>query len=165
MPCSDGRRGNNGRRVDYTSYATVPHIREERTSSHNAGIAARGCQSESIVQTGRITMKRIVASLITASSLLLVAAGPAFAAGKTLQTPTTGQKGAPTNTCGGTGSTGTPGAAATAAQGSPFNTTANGGLGGTAGLNYAGNPNTHSLANSNSTATVSQYDVACFQVP
>jgi hypothetical protein len=106
-------------------------------------------------------MKRIMASITTASCLLLVAAGPAFAAGepsKPSQTPTTGQKGAPTNTCGGTGSTGTPGAAA-GSLGSPFNAS------GTAGTVYAGNPGTASLANSNSTATVSQYDVACFQVP
>ena len=104
-------------------------------------------------------MKHMMASLTTASCLLLVAAGTAFAATKTpSQNPTTGQKGAPTNTCGGTGSTGTPGAAVTA-QGSPFNGS------GTAGTVYAGNPSTASLANSNSTATVSQYDVACFQVP
>jgi hypothetical protein len=111
-------------------------------------------------------MKRIMTSFTIASCLLLVAAGTAFAAGppsKPSQTPTTGQHGAPNNTCGSPG-TATPGNAASA-QGSPFNTTANGGMGGTAGLNYAGNPNTASLANSNSTATVSQYDVACFQVP
>ena len=99
-----------------------------------------------------------MASFTTASCLLLVAAGTAFAAGKTFQTPTTGQKGAPTNTCGGVGSTGTPGAAAVS-QGSPFNGS------GTAGTVYAGNPGTASMANSNSTAAVSQYDVACFQVP
>jgi hypothetical protein len=105
-------------------------------------------------------MKRIMASLITASCLLLVAAGPALAAGqpsKPSQTPTTGQKGAPKNTCGAPG-TATPGASA-GALGSPFNGS------GTAGTVYAGNPNTASLANSNSTAAVSQYDVACFQVP
>jgi hypothetical protein len=106
-------------------------------------------------------MKRIMTALTAASCLLLVAAGTAFAAGqpsKPSQSPTTGQKGAPTNTCGGVGSTGTPGAAAVS-QGSPFNGS------GTAGTVYAGNPNTASLANSNSTAAVSQYDVACFQVP
>jgi hypothetical protein len=105
-------------------------------------------------------MKHIMASLTTASCLLLVAAGTAFAAqpSKPSQNPTTGHKGAPANTCGGMGSTGTPGAAASA-QGSPFNPN------GTAGTVYAGNPDTASLANSNSTAAVSQYDVACFQVP
>jgi hypothetical protein len=35
---------------------------------------------------------------------------------------------------------------------------------GTAGTVYAGNPGTASLANANSTAAVSQYDVACLQV-
>src|SRR6516164_6868364 len=103
-------------------------------------------------------MRSFQRSIAIASCTLMLSAGVAFAAGqpsKPSVTPTTGQKGAPTNTCGGTGSTGTPGGAANA-TGSPFDTTANGGLGGTAGLNYAGNPKTASLANSNSTATVSQ---------
>ena len=106
-------------------------------------------------------MKHIMTSLTAASCLLLVAAGTAFAAGqptKPAQTPTTGQKGAPTNTCGSPGGTATPGGSVTA-QGAPFNSA------GTAGTVYAGNPSTASLANSNSTAAVSQYDVACFQVP
>jgi hypothetical protein len=104
-------------------------------------------------------MKHMMASLTTASCLLLVAAGTAFAASPTkpAQNPTTGHKGAPTNTCGSPG-TATPGGAGSA-QGSPFNPS------GTAGTVYAGNPDTKSLANSNSTAAVSQYDVACFQVP
>ena len=104
-------------------------------------------------------MKHIMASLTTASCLLLVAAGTAFAAppSKPAQNPTTGHKGAPTNTCGAPG-TSTPGNTANA-PGSPFNGS------GTAGTVYAGNPGTASLANSNSTAAVSQYDVACFQVP
>ena len=105
-------------------------------------------------------MKRVMASFTLASCLLLVAAGTAFAGSqpsKTTQTPTTGQKGAPNNTCGAPG-TATPGNTATS-TGSPFNGS------GTAGTVYAGNPSTASLANSNSTATVSQYDVACFQVP
>ena len=50
----------------------------------------------------------------------------------------------------------TPGGAG-AALGSPFNSS------GTATTVYAGNPGTASLANSNSTAAVAQYDVACFQ--
>jgi hypothetical protein len=105
-------------------------------------------------------MKHMMACLTTASCLLLVAAGTAFAAGassKPAQNPTTGHRGGPANTCGAPG-TATPGNAA-AAQGSPFNPN------GTAGTVYAGNPGTASLANSNSTAAVSQYDVACFQVP
>jgi hypothetical protein len=70
------------------------------------------------------------------------------------QNPTTGHRGAPTNTCGSPG-TSTPGNSVNA-PGSPFNPS------GQAGTVYAGNPNTASLANSNSTASVSQYDVACF---
>jgi hypothetical protein len=103
-------------------------------------------------------MKRIMASL--AIGTMLLTTGAAFAASpltKPTQNPTTGHKGAPTNTCGSPG-TATPGNAV-AAQGSPFNPN------GTAGTVYAGNPGTASLANSNSTASVSQYDVACFQVP
>jgi hypothetical protein len=133
-------------------------------SELNAGsiiVTARGCQSASIVH-GRITMKYIMASLTTASCLLLVAAGTAFAAGQPTKPsvqPTTGQPGASAgNTCGGMGSVGTPGAAVSA-QGSVFNPN------GTAGGVYAGNPNTASLANANSTAAVSQYDRACFQIP
>lgn len=105
-------------------------------------------------------MKRIMASL--AIGALLSTAGAANAA-SSVQNPTTGHRGAPANTCGSPG-TSTPGLAAptggaVTAQGSPFNPN------GTAGTVYAGNPGTASLAHSNSTATVSQYDVACFQVP
>jgi len=102
-------------------------------------------------------MKHIMASL--AVGMLFLTAGAAFAGSsvmKPAQNPTTGHRGAPTNTCGAPG-TATPGGAV-AAQGSPFNPS------GTAGTVYAGNPGTASLANSNSTAAVSQYDIACFQV-
>jgi hypothetical protein len=68
-------------------------------------------------------------------------------------TPTTGQPGAPANTCGPSNPV-TPGHAATS-PGSPFNPN------GRAGVVYAGNPNTASLAHSNSSAAVSQYDSAC----
>ena len=51
----------------------------------------------------------------------------------------------------------TPGNAANS-PGSPFNSN------GQAGVVYAGNPNTASLAHSNSTATVSQYDAACVRL-
>ena len=102
-------------------------------------------------------MKKIMASFTTASCLLLVAAGTAFAgppsAGAPQQNPTTGHKAGPTNTCPGT--RGTPGNAANA-PGSPFNSA------GQAGNVYAGNPGTASVANSNSTAAVAQYDNACF---
>jgi hypothetical protein len=70
------------------------------------------------------------------------------------QNPTTGQHGAPANTCGSPG-TSTPGNAVNA-HGSPFNPS------GQAGLVYAGNPNTASAAQANSSAAVAQYDVACF---
>jgi hypothetical protein len=100
-------------------------------------------------------MKRIIVSL--AVGTLLITAGAANSQTKPAQNPTTGHRGAPTNTCGSPG-TNTPGNAVNA-QGSPFNAN------GTAGTVYAGNPGTASLANSNSTASVSQYDVACFQAP
>ena len=70
--------------------------------------------------------------------------------------PTTGQPGAPANTCGPDNPV-TPGNSASA-SGSPFNAA------GQAGVVYAGNPDTASFANSNSTAAVSQYDVACVRL-
>jgi hypothetical protein len=73
-----------------------------------------------------------------------------------LENPTTGHKGAPNNTCGDANPV-TPGNAANA-PGSPFNPNGN------AGLHYAGNPGTSSLAHSNSTAAVSQYDNACVRL-
>ena len=87
---------------------------------------------------------------------LTVATGATALAGGTVQSTTTGQPGAPTNTCG-TANPTTPGNAANS-PGSPFNSN------GQAGLVYAGNPGTASLAHSNSTATVSQYDVACVRL-
>ena len=78
-------------------------------------------------------MKRIMASL--AIGALFLTAGAAFADSsgtKPVQTPTTGHRGAPTNTCGAPG-TATPGGAG-AALGSPFNSS------GTAGTVYAGKP-------------------------
>ena len=88
-------------------------------------------------------------------ALTLTTGATAFAGG-TMQTPTTGQPGAPTNTCGAANPV-TPGASASS-PGSPFNPN------GQAGLVYAGNPGTASLAHSNSTATVSQYDAACVRL-
>ena len=108
-------------------------------------------------------MKHVAASLTIASCLLLGVAGTAFATPHGIDpvtglpipssNPTTGHKAGPKNTCPGT--SGTPGKAGSA-NGSPFNTN------GTAGGVYAGNAGTASLANSNSTAAVSQYDNACF---
>ena len=110
-------------------------------------------------------MKHVTASLTIASCLLLAALGTAFATpklppspgypnGTPSSNPTTGHHGAPNNTCAPDGSM-APGGSASA-NGSPFNPS------GTAGGVYAGNPGTASLANSNSTAAVAQYDIACF---
>ena len=104
-------------------------------------------------------MKRFI---VIVAILVILVAGAAFqtargthADGPTVF-PTTGQPGAPNNTCG-PENTVIPGNAANV-PGSPFNAN------GQAGVVYAGNPNTASLANSNSSATVSQYDAACVQL-
>jgi len=68
----------------------------------------------------------------------------------------TGQPGAPANTCG-TDNPVTPGQSMFA-PGSPFNEE------GQAGMVYAGNPGTASLAHANSIHAVSQYDVACVRL-
>ena len=104
-------------------------------------------------------MKHLLASLAIGACLLLPSAGVVLGAGppaKPAQNPTTGHRGSPGFTC--TAGINTPGAAV-AAPGSPFNPS------GQAGLVYAGNPDTKSAANANSTAAVSQYDVACAQTP
>jgi hypothetical protein len=127
-------------------------------ASVEAGTPIYATLPSTLPSTMESEMKRIMASL--AIGTLCLTAGAAFAGSSTTkpaQNPTTGHRGAPTNTCGSPG-TATPGAAATA-LGSPFNPS------GTAGTVYAGNPGTASLANSNSTASVAQYDVACFQAP
>jgi hypothetical protein len=115
----------------------------------------------------------VLASLTIGACLLLPSAGVVLGAGppaKPAQSPTTGQPGTSAGfNCGGAGpaSSGlmTPGQAASA-PGAPFNEPAPVGIGsgGQAGHVYAGNDGTHSLASSNSTAAVSQYDVACLQV-
>jgi hypothetical protein len=83
-----------------------------------------------------------------AGGLFLAAPGAALAV-----TPTTGQPGAPNQTCGQSFPM-TPGNAVNA-PGSAFNPN------GRAGAVYAGNPGTASLAHSNSSAAVAQYDSAC----
>ncbi|MDL9980809.1 hypothetical protein [Microbacterium candidum] len=99
------------------------------------------------------TRTRILAALGAAAIAILTIQAPALA----LENPTTGHNGAPTNTCYSSPATmDSPGRSASA-NGSPFNPN------GTAGLHYAGNPGTASLAHSNSTATVSQYDTACLR--
>ena len=97
-------------------------------------------------------MRKYVLAAALAASLV----GAAPTAASAMVNPTTGHKGAPVNTCG-TANPVTPGHAASA-RGSVFNTN------GISTLHYAGNPNTSSLAHSNSTATVSQYDNACVRL-
>ena len=97
-------------------------------------------------------MRRYVLAAACAIGLVIATPVSAWA----IQNPTTGQPGAPANTCGPDNPV-TPGASA-GAPGSPFNAN------GQAGAVYAGNPGTASLANANSTAAVSQYDVACVQL-
>ena len=98
-------------------------------------------------------MRRVIGlTLPIAAVLALAAPTTAFA----LVSPTTGQPGAPNNTCG-TDNPTTPGNAANA-RGSAFNGT------GIAGMHYAGNPDTQSFNNSNSSAAVSQYDTACVRL-
>jgi hypothetical protein len=96
-------------------------------------------------------MRKYVLALVCSVAFVIGAPVAALAT----VTPTTGQPGAPANTCGAPGTT-TPGGSANA-PGSPFNST------GQAGNVYAGNPGTASLANANSAAVVSQYDIACFR--
>ena len=107
---------------------------------------------------GRIA-RNLVASVACVMALT-AASAVTVGASETLQSPTTGQNGAPTNTCGAppTGNSPvTPGNAVNAG-GSPFNPA------GQAGNVYAGNPGTASKLNANSTAVVSQYDTACFRL-
>jgi hypothetical protein len=103
-------------------------------------------------------MKHVLASLTIGACLLLPSAGVVLGAGpptKPAVNPTTGQHGSNHGpSCGTPGAVNTPGNAI-AAPGAPFNSN------GQAGAVYAGNPGTASAANANSTAAVSQYDVAC----
>src|SRR5215467_6943998 len=95
-------------------------------------------------------MNRLVAVLAFGLTMTLTTAGAALAS----PSPNgPGQPGAPNTTC--ATFTTTPGNSANA--NSPFNPDGN------AGLHYAGNPGTASLAHSNSPHAVSQYDIACFQ--
>ena len=96
-------------------------------------------------------MRKLVMTAICLGVLLATSSAPALAD----VTPTTGQPGAPNNTCSPANPI-TPGASA-AAAGSPFN------MFGQAGNVYAGNLLTASLA-SNSSVAVSQYDAACVRL-
>ena len=97
-------------------------------------------------------MRKYVLAAACAVGLLIAAPASAWA----IQNPATGHRGAPANTCGPANPV-TPGSSASA-PGSPFNAN------GQAGLVYAGNPGTASLAHANSTAAVAQYDVACIEL-
>jgi hypothetical protein len=97
-------------------------------------------------------MQRLLVGTATLLTSFVIGSAPAWAT----VSPTTGQPGAPTNTCGDQNPA-TPGASASA-PGSPFNAN------GQAGVVYAGNPGTASLAHANSTAAVSQYDTACVRL-
>jgi hypothetical protein len=97
-------------------------------------------------------------TLLAAAGVLVLAAGISTPALANTSPNGPGQPGAPNTTCGSSDQTSsTPGGSVNAA-GSPFNSS------GQSGAVYAGNPGTASLANSNSTKAVSQYDIACFQV-
>ena len=86
---------------------------------------------------------------------LTLSTGVTALAAETMQNPTTGHNGSPAVGCGTGSATVTPGNSATA-NGSPFNPNVT--------KFYAGNANSASLANANSTAAVSQYDTACLRL-
>ena len=94
--------------------------------------------------------------LALACSVALVIGAPVAALATV--TPTTGQPGSSAgNTCATDGSM-APGASANS-PGSVFNPSPTA----QAGTVYAGNPGTASMLNANSSAAVSQYDIACFR--
>ncbi len=101
----------------------------------------------------RIDLVRNTAMLLSGMMLIAATSGIVFATPSPTGSP--GQPGAPGTTCGSPGATVTPQSAT--ARGSPFNPI------GIAGMHYAGNPGTASLAHANSVHAVSQYDIACFQ--
>jgi hypothetical protein len=86
---------------------------------------------------------------------LTLATGATALASETMQNPTTGHNGAPAIGCGSGTATVTPGNSVNS-PGSPFNPNVT--------KFYAGNRDSASLANANSTAAVSQYDVACLRL-
>lgn len=90
-------------------------------------------------------VRNFTATAICVIALTIATGATAFA---------TGQPGAPTNTCGADNPV-TPGNSASS-PGSPFNPNVV--------KFYAGNPGSASLLHANSTAAVSQYDVACVRL-
>jgi len=101
-------------------------------------------------------MTKLVRDFAIGAMCVVTLALASASTGLAMQSPTTGQPGAPANTCGPDNPV-TPGNSANA-PGSPFNPD------GQAGKGYAGNPGTASLAHPNSTAAVSQYDTACVRL-
>jgi hypothetical protein len=100
---------------------------------------------------GRL-FRNFTAIAVSVVALTLATGATAFA-GATVQMPTTGQPGAPTNTCSAANPI-TPGNSVNS-PGSPFNPNVV--------KLYAGNTGSGSL-NAKSTAAVSQYDVACVRL-
>jgi hypothetical protein len=102
------------------------------------------------------TVRNTMCVAVIATAALVVPAGIAGA----IQNPTTGQPGTTAGfNCGTSTAPIEPGNAATA-PGAALNESGSG----TAGMHYAGNDGTKSLANAGSTAAVSQYDAACRQL-
>ena len=103
-----------------------------------------------------ICIRRIVCVAALSGAALVIPAGMAGA----IQNPTTGQPGTTAGfNCGTSTAPVEPGNAANA-PGAAFNESGSG----VAGMHYAGNDGTKSLANAGSTAAVSQYDAACRQL-
>jgi hypothetical protein len=101
-------------------------------------------------------MKRVIGVVVVVAALIVSFGGTALA-DPSPNGP--GQPGAPGTTCFSSASTAnSPGGTTTQNNASVFNGN------GTASANYAGNSGTESAAHANSTAAVSQYDIACFQV-
>jgi hypothetical protein len=100
-------------------------------------------------------VRNFAASAFCVIALTVVGGATALAADTPTQNPTTGHNGAPAVGCGTSTAPVTPGHAASA-QGSPFNPNVT--------KFYAGNAGSASLAHSNSTAAVSQYDTACLRL-
>jgi hypothetical protein len=106
-------------------------------------------------------MKHALVSLTIGACLLLPSTGVVFAENPHMGS-SKGQPGSPALACGTAPATGTPGHAASS-PGSPFNEPSATSSGGKAGKVYAGSgANLGTPASGNA---VSQYDVACLQVP
>jgi hypothetical protein len=101
-----------------------------------------------------VPMRKVFRNLFAGTFCVIALAASSVISASAMQTPTTGQPGAPTNTCGPDNPV-TPGNSASS-PGSPFNPNVI--------KFYAGNPGSASLAHANSAAAVSQYDVACVRL-